>query len=71
MARASYVGSVRAMAHILTNWPGFAPPPWTTFAPPLTAVLDCPAQDCSAKRAAPARALVGGPGRIGAAAAHP
>ena len=36
MARASYVGSARAMAHILTNWPGFAPPPWPTFAPPLT-----------------------------------
>ena len=39
MARASYVGSARAMAHILTNWPGFAPPPWPTFAPPLTPVL--------------------------------
>ena len=36
MARASYVRSARAMAHILTNWPGFAPPPWPTFAPPLT-----------------------------------
>lgn len=38
MARASYVASARAMAHILTNWPGFAPPPWPTFAPPLTPI---------------------------------
>ena len=36
MARASYGGSARAMAHTLTNWPGVAPPPWPTFAPPLT-----------------------------------
>lgn len=26
------------MARILTNWHGFAPPPWPTFAPPLTSV---------------------------------
>ena len=25
-----------AMTHTLTNWPGFAPSPWLTFAPPLT-----------------------------------
>ncbi|MFC3058370.1 hypothetical protein, partial [Paenirhodobacter populi] len=30
--------NARAMAHILTNWPGFAPPPLPTFAPPLTLV---------------------------------
>ncbi|MFT8484231.1 MAG: hypothetical protein ABF689_14695 [Gluconobacter cerinus] len=36
MAHASYVESARAMAHTLTNWPGFAPPPWPIFAPPLT-----------------------------------
>ena len=38
MARASYVRSARAMAHSLDNWPGFATPPWPTFAPPLTAL---------------------------------
>ncbi|WCR18912.1 transposase domain-containing protein [Paracoccus alcaliphilus] len=39
MARASYVRSARAMAHSLDNWPGFATPPWPTFAPPLTALF--------------------------------
>lgn len=36
MAHASYLESARAMAQTLTNWPGFTPPPWPTFAPPLT-----------------------------------
>ena len=28
------------MAHILTNWPGFTPPPWPTVAPPLTGLAE-------------------------------